>query len=53
MESNLAQRELLKFTVIVVIFAGILTGLKIYDTKTNEIQKLGSTVFSKILRQSK
>jgi hypothetical protein len=53
MEQNLAQRELLKFTIIVVVFAGILTGLKIYDHKTNEVQKLGATLFSKVLRQSK
>jgi len=49
MNDRSTQRELTKFFIIIFFFAAALAALKVYDLRTNQIQRLGSTIFSRFL----
>lgn len=49
MNDKTTQRDLTKFFLIAFLLLVTLFGLKMYDTKTNEVDKLGTKIFSKFL----
>jgi hypothetical protein len=44
------KKDLVKVITILFVFAVALTALKMYDTKTNEIAKIGSFLLDKYVK---
>lgn len=44
------KKDLVKVITIIIVFAAILTTLKMYDAKTNEIAKIGEKLLSRYVK---
>lgn len=49
MKDQFIRGDLLRLGVLLVVIAGILAGLKIYDRSTNSIERFGSRIFNGII----
>ena len=44
------KKDLFKVFTIILVFSGILVALKLYDTKTNRIAKVGNSILNGIIK---
>lgn len=49
MKDQYIRGDLLRLSVLLLVIAGILTGLKFYDKQTNAIEKFGAQIFNGII----
>jgi hypothetical protein len=49
-DSKTVKTDLIRLAVIITIIAGLIVGLKIADSRTGLVKKMGNDLYSKVIR---